>query len=95
MTPKEPAGAGDRRRGVSLPPADGRIESALFTIFLAGVVVFSPLMVGLFDKGPAVTVLGIPILYAYLFVTWAVLIGLIALAAGRLHDDDVGDGDGR
>ncbi|MGE5189880.1 MAG: hypothetical protein ACM3NF_07475 [Gemmatimonadota bacterium] len=34
----------------------------------------------------AVTVLGVPVLLAYTFLAWAVLVGVLAAVAGRLED---------
>lgn len=32
--------------------------------------------------------MGIPVLYLYLFIAWAVLIGLMALAIEKMEDDE-------
>jgi hypothetical protein len=57
-----------------------RVGEWLVAIFCLGVVLFSPLAIGLFDRGIAVRVLGVPLLYCYLFAAWAVLVALIAWA---------------
>ena len=60
--------------------AGNRTGERLAAIFVLGVVLFSPLMMGIFDRGPDVRVFGIPLLYAFLLGAWALLIALIALA---------------
>ncbi len=50
----------------------------LGALFLLGVLMFSPPLMGIFDAGAHVTVLGVPLLYFYLFCAWAVCIGLAA-----------------
>jgi len=57
-------------------PAQGLKAERLVALFLAGWIAFNPPILGLF--GAPVTVLGLPLLYLYLFAGWA---GLIALAA--------------
>ena len=55
----------------------------LGAIFLLGLILFNPLLVQIFDGGADVVLFGIPLLYLYLFVSWAVLIGLMALVTER------------
>ena len=61
-----------------------RTRELLVALLLLGVVFFAPPLLFVFNK--AVRILGVPALYLYLFAAWAVLIGLVALAAGRLAD---------
>ena len=49
----------------------------LVALFLLGVLLFNFPLLHLVDL--PVVVLGIPLLYAYVFAVWALLIGLIAL----------------
>jgi hypothetical protein len=58
----------------------------LLALFAAGWLMLNYPLLALF--GRLGTVAGIPALYLYLFVAWALLIAGIALVAGR------GDGDG-
>lgn len=59
-------------------------ETARFVaLFLFGVILFTPLLIAIFDV-PKVSVFGIPLLYAYLFASWAVLIALSAWLAQRI-----------
>ena len=49
----------------------------LVALFLLGVLLFNFPLLHLVDL--PIVVLGIPLLYAYVFAVWALLIGLIAL----------------
>ncbi len=60
----------------------------LTALFFLGVVFFNPLVLGIFDTGADSGILGVPSLYLYLFVSWGVLIGLLALAARHLSATD-------
>jgi hypothetical protein len=53
----------------------------LLALFALGVVLFNFPLLALFDR--AVTVLGIPVLYVYIFCAWALLIALLALVIER------------
>ena len=48
---------------------------------MLGMVLFNFPMLALFNVSG--TLLGVPVLYAYIFIAWAVLIGLMALVANR------------
>ena len=48
---------------------------------MLGLVLFNFPILALFNVSG--TVLGVPVLYAYIFVAWAALIGLMALVAER------------
>jgi len=50
-------------------------------ICMLGIVLFNFPVLALFNVGG--TVLGIPVLYAYIFAAWALLIALLALLAER------------
>ena len=52
-------------------------------LFLLGVLVFNPPLLDVFDAGEGVMVFGVPLLYVYLFLAWAVLIALMALVLNR------------
>ena len=49
----------------------------LVAVFLLGVLLFNYPLLALFNRD--VSVFGIPLLYAYIFLAWALLIGLLAL----------------
>lgn len=53
----------------------------LVALFALGCLLFTYPLLALFNVGG--TVLGIPLLYAWLFGSWSVLIALMALAATR------------
>jgi hypothetical protein len=53
----------------------------LVGIFLLGCLLFNYPMLALFNV--RVTLLGVPLLYAYLFGAWAVLIALVAAIVER------------
>ena len=64
----------------------------LIGLFLFGLLLFMPPLIGVFDKAHLVD--GIPMLYLYLFLTWAMLIALLALIVERApSDDDLGEGE--
>ena len=56
----------------------------LVALFLLGFLLFNYPLLPLFS-GRA-EVLGVPLLYAYIFAVWALLIGLMALVAERSRD---------
>lgn len=54
----------------------------LVALFLLGVLLLVPPMLVVFNR--VERVLGVPLLYLYLFAAWALLIGLAALVARRI-----------
>ena len=52
-------------------------------LFLLGLYAINPPLLGVFDAGESVMVFGVPLLYVYLFLAWAVLIALMALVLNR------------
>ena len=56
-------------------------RQALVAVFLLGGVLFNYPILSLFNK--AASVFGIPVLYVYIFVAWACVIGLVAWIAER------------
>lgn len=59
----------------------------LVAIFCLGAVLFSPLVIGIFDRGAGVRIFGLPVLYFYLFAGWALLIALLASVIERSAND--------
>jgi hypothetical protein len=53
----------------------------LVAVFLLGLLLFNYPLLALFNR--TVAAFGIPLLYAYIFVAWALLIGLTALIIER------------
>jgi hypothetical protein len=56
-------------------------ESRFIALCMLGLVLFNFPVLALFNVDA--TVLGVPLLYAYLFAAWALLIGLMAYVAER------------
>jgi len=56
----------------------------LTALFLLGCLLFNDPVLSLFSNGT--DILGIPLLYAYLFAAWTILIALIALVVEK-HGD--------
>ena len=64
--------------------AEAEREIARFVaLFLFGVILFSPLLIAVVDVSGA-SVFGIPLLYAYLFASWALLIAMSSWLAGKI-----------
>lgn len=73
-------------------PDGSHFGEALVALFAFGLVAFSPLVLDVFDPPPellgaggggTVMVLGIPLLFLFLFLAWGVLIGLLGLVVER------------
>jgi hypothetical protein len=64
----------------------GLTSERLIGLFLFGLLLFSPPLIGVFDKARLVG--GIPVLYLYLFIAWATLIGLTVFIVERPQGDD-------
>jgi len=56
-------------------------EPRFVALCMLGLVLFNFPVLALFNVGS--TVLGVPVLYAYIFAAWALLIALMALVAER------------
>ncbi|WP_176721820.1 hypothetical protein [Bradyrhizobium sp. LMTR 3] len=67
-------------------PRRGLIAERLIGLFLFGLLLLTPPLIGAFDK--ATFVVGIPLLYLYLFLSWASLIALTALIVERPDPDE-------
>ncbi len=59
----------------------GRRNQRLIALTCLGWLLFNYPLLSLFNRGG--TLFGVPVLYAYLFATWAILISLLALVAER------------
>ena len=62
-----------------------RTHERLVALFLLGALLFTPPLIALFNN--ATIVLGLPMLYLYLFGAWAAVIALAALAMERAPPD--------
>ena len=56
-------------------------EGRFVALCMLGVVLFNFPVLALFNVGG--TIFGVPVLYAYIFAAWALLIALMALVAER------------
>ncbi len=63
------------------PPARSRTRERLIALALAGALALNFPLLDLFDR--AALLLGVPVLFLYLFGAWAALIGLTALITDR------------
>ena len=63
------------------PREDDRFNARLVAVAAFGFVLLVPPVVTVFDGGGQV--FGAPLIWAYLFLVWAVLIGLVALLVSR------------
>lgn len=66
-------------------PRRGLTGEKLVALFVLGVALFTPPWLGIFNYPRQV--LGIPLLYLYLFAAWAVLIAITALIVERSGGD--------
>jgi hypothetical protein len=62
-------------------PKSSRRGQRLVGLFLLGCLLFNYPMLALFNV--RATLLGVPLLYAYLFAAWALLIALVACVMER------------
>lgn len=78
-----PARAAKRWRLGSLrrPPNDEQLTGRLVAVAVLGFLLFVPPLLAQFDR--VATVFGVPVLWAYLFLAWAGVIGLIAAIVRR------------
>lgn len=60
---------------------DERMTGRLVAVAVLGALLFAPPLLSLFDRDTSVA--GVPLLYAYLFAAWALVIGLVAAVARR------------
>lgn len=64
--------------------AEPERDTARFVaLFLLGVVMFTPLLIRVFDA-PGSSVFGIPVLFVYLFASWSLLIALAAWLSAKI-----------
>jgi hypothetical protein len=60
---------------------DERATSRLVAIFVLGFLLFAPPLISVFDRNTRV--IGVPLLWLYLFLAWGLVIGLIAVTVRR------------
>jgi uncharacterized membrane protein len=61
-------------------PEEARRRDQLLGLFALGLVLFNPPLLYLFSGG---TILGWPLLYAYIFVVWGLVIAIVAIVVSR------------
>jgi hypothetical protein len=64
--------------------APSRTRELLVALFLFGVLLLAPPLLLIFNQ--PTRILGVPILYLYLFAVWAALIALVAFVVERTAD---------
>jgi hypothetical protein len=62
-------------------PRPSRVGQRLVGLFLLGCLLFNYPLIALFNVNASV--LGVPLLYAYLFAAWAMLVALVAVIMQR------------
>ncbi|MFC4494890.1 hypothetical protein ACFPA8_12165 [Streptomyces ovatisporus] len=60
---------------------DEQLAGRLVAVALLGLVLIVPPLLAQFDR--ADRVFGVPLLWAYLYIVWAVVIGMVAVIGGR------------
>ncbi|HSS65589.1 MAG TPA: hypothetical protein VLS27_14250 [Gammaproteobacteria bacterium] len=75
----EPSSAGAHARDASPPPVtvDSRTGERLIALLLAGIIAWTYPV--LFLISADASVFGIPLLYLYLYLSWGLFVGLVAL----------------
>mgnify|MGYP000373255036 CR=1 FL=1 len=73
-----PAIEGQRKESIFTMPGPNLKSERMGAIFLLGMVLFNPPLLKVFDTGAETTVFGVPVLFLYFFLAWAVLIFLMA-----------------
>lgn len=63
------------------PPDDEQLTGRLVAVAVFAFLLFVPPLLAQFDRVSAV--LGVPVVWAYLFLSWAGVIGLIAVIVRR------------
>lgn len=66
-------------------PRPGRTGERLAALFILGTLLFNPPFLSIFNW--ATQVLGLPLLYFYLFLAWALVIAVTALLIERTEAD--------
>ncbi|MFN3869098.1 MAG: hypothetical protein ACK4MF_08540 [Hyphomicrobiaceae bacterium] len=67
-------------RGIGLTMAPPRRPERTLAVALIAIVAFNQPLLRLFDQGAQSTIAGLPVIYVYLFSTWALVIALLAAA---------------
>ncbi|MCE7003312.1 hypothetical protein LWC34_10805 [Kibdelosporangium philippinense] len=70
----------DKKRP-SRPVTGGRLATGLAVVAVFGFVLLMPPLLSAFNTGGQI--FGLPVIWVYLFVVWAVIIGVIAVLVGK------------
>jgi len=65
----------------------GLAGERVVALFILGILLFSPPFLFIFDQ--AILIAGIPVLFLYLFVAWALLIALMVLVIEQVESAEV------
>ncbi len=65
----------------------GITRERLVGLCVLGILLFSPDLIAIFDRGPDATFFGVPVLLVYLFGVWAALIAIAAVLVIRRQMD--------
>lgn len=71
--------------------APPRRPQRMIAIALLAAVLFNQPLLRVFDRGPATTLVGVPIIYLYLFAAWALVIVLMISVVERREKSEPGD----
>ncbi|WP_314174648.1 hypothetical protein [Streptomyces winkii] len=71
----------DAEGAVAKPRDDKQLAGRLTAVAALGIVLIVPPMLAQFDHPDRI--FGVPVLWFYLYLVWAVLIGLVAFIGGR------------
>jgi|RhiMetdeSRZDD1v2_1073273.scaffolds.fasta_scaffold2095247_2 hypothetical protein len=63
------------------PKFDDRFAARLTAVAALGFLLFVPPLITVFDRGAQLA--GVPVVWVYLFLAWATIIGLVAAAVRR------------
>jgi hypothetical protein len=63
------------------PRSDDRLAARLAAVAVLGFVLLVPPLIAVFDRGARVA--GVPVVWVYLFLAWAAIIGLVAATVRR------------
>ena len=70
---------------MSPPRSNDRLAERLTAIAALGFLLFVPPLITVFDRGAQVA--GVPVIWVYLLVAWAVIIGLVAIVVAVRRTD--------
>ncbi|SCK10187.1 hypothetical protein [Streptomyces sp. WMMB 322] len=63
------------------PRDDEQLNGRLVAVAALGIVLFVPPLLAQFDRGDRI--FGVPVIWVYIYVAWAVVVALVAVICGR------------